>query len=416
MSFLEKKENEYILNSNSCNKIVEAYKNCDRTYNALFAFWLILVIISNLKLTIAICCCTFFDEIFVISSIIQLPFKIVEWSLTLSMMIKIKNINNKEECGQIISEYIKSTIKCLINVLIIISCNLLLPIIFLLILFYNEVKQCFKCIFEKICKIEKVNFAPSITIIPFQQTTDIIPPKLLEIIETLKEKIEDFLKTFIVEENEVKENMKKFLSERHSKLEKFLKDYKDDDPKSKETFGEELENQQKLETFIKDLNKEEYEIELEILMNIVNKMHYIFNLGVDTIKICKEIITDTLKEKTASLPELAAKKIESQIKEISEYTPIKFLDSKFGKPLKEALEKYGLSELFLNSFKKDLLNERKVRREKERKEFSIEKNEFEDEENNLELSLFKLIMEEYSNEDFQNVLKQEISKNLIKSK
>ena len=330
MSFLEKKENEYILNSNLCNKIVEAYKNCDRTYNALFAFWLILVIISNLKLTIAICCCTFFDEIFVISSIIQLPFKIVEWSLTLSMMIKIKNINNKEECGQIISEYIKSTIKCLINVLIIISCNLLLPIIFLLILFYNEVKQCFKCIFKKICKIEKVNFAPSITIIPFQQTTDIIPPKLLEIIETLKEKIEDFLKTFIVEENEVKEKMKKYLSERHSKLETFLKDYKDDDPKSKETFGEELENQQKLETFIKDLNKEEYEIELEILMNIVNKMHYIFNLGVDTIKICKEIITDTLKEKTASLPELAAKKIESQIKEISEYTPIKFLDSKFG--------------------------------------------------------------------------------------
>ena len=271
-------------------------------------------------------------------------------------------------------------------------------------------KKCFKCIFEIFSK-EKFNFIPSSTIVPFQPSKDIIPPKILEIIETVKEKIEEFLKTFIVEEYEVKEKMQNFLNERHSKIETFLKDNKDD-PKSKETFREEIENQKKLEKLIEKLNKEEYEIELDMLMNIVNKMHYIFNLGVDTIKICKEIIIDNLKEKTASLPTLAANKIESQINQIKEYTPIKFLDSKFGKPLKQALEKYGLSETFLDSFKKDKLNERKERREKERKEFLIEKNEFGDDENNFELDLFKFIIEEYTDEDFQNVIMKEIIKKL----
>ena len=224
-------------------------------------------------------------------------------------------------------------------------------------------------IFEIFSK-EKFNFIPSSTIVPFQPSKDIIPPKILEIIETLKEKIEEFLKTFIVEENEVKEKMQNFLNERHSKIETFLKDNKDD-PKSKETFREETENQKELEKLIKELNKEEYKIELDIIMNIANKMHYIFNLGVDAIEKCKEAIIDNLKEKTASLPRFAANKIESQINQIKEYTPIKFLDSKFGKPLKQALEKYGLSETFLDSFKNDKSNERKERREKERKEFLI---------------------------------------------
>ena len=93
----------------------------------------------------------------------------------------------------------------------------------------------------------------------------------------------------------------------------------------------------------------------------------------------------------------------------------KFLDFKFGEPLKTALEKYGLSKTFLDSFKEELLNDRKKRREEERMEFSLEKNEFENEVNNLNIDLFEFIMEEYTDEDFQDVIKKEIQKKLGES-
>ena len=203
--------------------------------------------------------------------------------------------------------------------------------------------------------------------------------------------------------------MSEFLKERHSKIEKFLKDL-EDNPKSKEVF--EQKNKKELEEFIKDLNKEELEIELDKLKNILNKIHYIFNFGKDIIGEIKDVIIDSLKEKTASLPQLAKSKIESEIDEITKYTPKKFLDSKFGEPLKAALEKYGLSKAFLDSFKEELLNERKKRREKERVEFSLGKNEFEKEDNNLNIDLYEFIMEEYSDEDFQETIKKEIQKKL----
>ena len=206
--------------------------------------------------------------------------------------------------------------------------------------------------------------------------------------------------------------MSEFLKERHSKLEKFLKDL-EDNPKSKETF--EKNNNNELEKFIKDLNKEELEIEFDKLKNIVNKMHYIYNLGKEIIGEIKDVIINNLKEKAASLNQFAASKIESELDKITQFTPKKFLDSKFGEPLKTALEKYGLSKTFLDSFKEELLNDRKKRREEERMEFSLEKNEFENEVNNLNIDLFEFIMEEYTDEDFQDVIKKEIQKKLGES-
>ena len=207
--------------------------------------------------------------------------------------------------------------------------------------------------------------------------------------------------------------MSEFLKERHSKLEVFLKDL-EDNPKSKETF--EQNNKKDLEKFIKDLNKEELEIELDKLKNIVDKMHYVFNLGKDVTDEIKNVVLDGLKEKIASLPKFAASKIESQLDEVNKYTPKEFLNSKFGEPLKKALEKYGLSKAFLDSFKEELLKERKHRREKEREELSLEKNEFENEDNNLNIDLFDLIMEEYSDEDFKDTINKEIQKKLNENK
>ena len=145
-------------------------------------------------------------------------------------------------------------------------------------------------------------------------------------------------------------------------------------------------------------------------------MHYIFNLGKDAIDEIKSVVIDNLNEKMASLPSFAKSKIESQIDKINEYTPKEFLDSKFGEPLKTALEKYGISKAFLDSFKEELLKERNQRREKEREELSLEKNEFENEDNNLNIDLFDLIKEEYSDEEFKNIVDEEIQKKLAEYK
>ena len=97
----------------------------------------------------------------------------------------------------------------------------------------------------------------------------------------------------------------------------------------------------------------------------------------------------------SSFPDIAKSKIESQIEEISDSVPIEFLDSPFGNPLKTALEKYGVSSTSADSLKDKLMNERKERRENERKEFSLEKNTFEDEENFIKVDLYKFIIEEF---------------------
>ena len=207
--------------------------------------------------------------------------------------------------------------------------------------------------------------------------------------------------------------MLEFVEERKNKLVKFLKDLKDN-PKSKDNLED--NNKEEIEKFIKDLNKEELEIELDKLKNIVDKMHYVFNLGKDVTDEIKNVVLDGLKEKIASLPKFAASKIESKLDEVNKYTPKEFLNSKFGEPLKKALEKYGLSKAFLDSFKEELLKERKDRRKKEREELSLEKNEFENEDNNLNIDLFDLIMEEYSDEDFKDTINKEIQKKLNENK
>ena len=54
------------------------------------------------------------------------------------------------------------------------------------------------------------------------------------------------------------------------------------------------------------------------------------------------------------------------------------------------------------------MNERKERRENEKKEFSLEKNTFGDEENIIKVDLYKFINEEFNDGDFKNSLKNEI--------
>ena len=87
-----------------------------------------------------------------------------------------------------------------------------------------------------------------------------------------------------------------------------------------------------------------------------------------------------LEEKISKAPSMTVKVLKSQLTDMTGLSPQKFLESDFGKPLREALEKKGLSKAAVDGYKETLKVERKERRFKERGEFNINVNEFPDEE------------------------------------
>ena len=175
-----------------------------------------------------------------------------------------------------------------------------------------------------------------------------------------------------------------------------VKEAKDEQEKQLETRKKELaklkENNQLTEEKIKKLNKDELEVEIKFLENEVDRMHYIYTVGLELVEPIRKVTLDKLMEKAKSAPAITLNKINQEIEEVKKIPVIEFLNSTYGKLLKEALEKKGMSATLLKSFKNQLLKERKQRRKVEREEFGIEKNEFDDENmDELKLDLFKLI-------------------------
>lgn len=171
------------------------------------------------------------------------------------------------------------------------------------------------------------------------------------------------------------------------------------------------ETDKELTETLKKLNEKEYEVEQDLLINEANKMHCLFDLGLEFANPVKDIALDELKEKAAKAPSVTVAKIQSQIEEIKKYTPRQVLDTTVGKPIMSALAKKGMSETVLVSFKKDLIKQRGDRRKKEMKEFNIDIKY--PEEKSIDVDLFKFIKEEYK--DFKDTLKKEMIKQVIKS-
>ena len=171
------------------------------------------------------------------------------------------------------------------------------------------------------------------------------------------------------------------------------------------------ETEKELTETLKQLNDKEYEVEQDLLINEANKMHCLFDLGLEFANPVKDIALDELKEKAAKAPSMAVAKIQSEIEEIKKYTPRQVLDTTVGKPIMSALAKKGMSETVLKSFKKDLIKQRGDRRKKEMKEFNIEIKY--PEEKSIDVDLFQFIKEEYK--DFKDTLKKEMIKQVIKS-
>ena len=199
-----------------------------------------------------------------------------------------------------------------------------------------------------------------------------------------------------------------------------VKEAKDEQEKQLETRKKELaklkENNQLTEEKIKKLNKDELEVEIKFLENEVDRMHYIYTVGLELVEPIRKVTLDKLMEKAKSAPAITLNKINQEIEEVKKIPVIEFLNSTYGKLLKEALEKKGMSATLLKSFKNQLLKERKQRRKVEREEFGIEKNEFDDENmDELKLDLFKLISDDIKDGAIQKNYREYVRGKMIEA-
>ena len=199
-----------------------------------------------------------------------------------------------------------------------------------------------------------------------------------------------------------------------------VKEAKDEQEKQLETRKKELaklkENNQLTEENIKKLNKDELEVEIKFLENEVDRMHYIYTVGLELVEPIRKVTLDKLMEKAKSAPAITLNKINQEIEEVKKIPVIEFLNSTYGKLLKEALEKKGMSATLLKSFKNQLLKERRQRRKVEREDFGIEKNEFDDENmDELKLDLFKLISDDIKDGAIQKNYREYVRGKMIEA-
>ena len=221
-----------------------------------------------------------------------------------------------------------------------------------------------------------------------------VDPEIAKILATLDIKVEEYQKVFEKEAQKAKDKFEKQQEKRKSILDNWKK-----------------ESKEITEQDIRKLNKAEFEVEVKFLVNQLDKMHYIFSIALELIEPIKKVTIDKLMEQAKSAPAITLDKINKQIEEIKSFPPLEFYNATYGKVLRQAVEKKGMSKTVLNGYRNKLSKERKQRRKVERDLYNIEKNEFDDEEmNEKKLDLFELIIkeEEGLNNNFKEYARSKI--------
>ena len=192
-----------------------------------------------------------------------------------------------------------------------------------------------------------------------------------EILTDVTQKIVDIKDNFT--NDKLLEEKKEILENRHTKL-------KDADKS----------NEAELTKLIKELNGKDLEIDNKLIKHELDKMQKIYEIGLEYADILKDKLLKQLQKKADSAI------VKRQIEQIKKYSPAEFLNSPFGKPLKDLLAKQGLSNTVLKGYIEELTQERAKRRKEEREEFGIKVNEYPDEElyDALKKDLFQEMMEE----------------------
>ena len=147
-----------------------------------------------------------------------------------------------------------------------------------------------------------------------------VDPEIEKILSTLDIKMEEYHKVFEVGVKKAKDKQEKQLKERKEELQQLKQ-----------------KNQEITEEIIKKFNKAELDVEIDFLANQVDKMHYIFSIGLELVEPIRKVTLDKLIEKSKKAPEIALRRIEKEIDEVKNIPIIEFLNSTYGKVLREAL-------------------------------------------------------------------------------
>ena len=129
---------------------------------------------------------------------------------------------------------------------------------------------------------------------------------------------------------------------------------------------------------IKEFNRQEFSIDKKLVLNEVNKTQKLYGVGKSLADELKQGLIDKFTNELRGAPSIAQAAIKAKIQQLTSYSNVQFLQSSFGKPLLKALESYGVSRAALEKYVKDISDATKKRREEERKEFGISRNEFDD--------------------------------------
>ncbi len=222
-----------------------------------------------------------------------------------------------------------------------------------------------------------------------------IPEEVQKILNTLEEKVPDIVKKTSKKKDKLDEKKNAILQERAQKV-----------GEAKDKSEDELKN------LLKEYNKKELNLEKKAISIELDKMHSIYEVGIELADPLKDFTIKQLTKKLEKVPEIGKAAVNSQISELKAFSPKQFLDSKYGSPLKDALVKQGMNKILLDNFKKELLEDRKKRRKEEREKFSyVKQNEFSPEDD-LEFKtddLYNSIFDEY-----KGAFKSHIKKDILK--
>ena len=174
---------------------------------------------------------------------------------------------------------------------------------------------------------------------------DVLPPEVKNELKDVAPKLAEISNTFLIKAKTIEKEQKEIIEERHKKVSEA--DKSDDNS---------------LKKLLLEYNKKEIENEKEIIGNQVDKLHTIYETSLEIADKLKKKLLDEFKKQAEKANEIAKAGINASIAEMEKQTPKDFLHSKYGKPLKKALEKEGLREEHLQEFITKLVEERKNRR------------------------------------------------------
>ena len=186
-------------------------------------------------------------------------------------------------------------------------------------------------------------------------------PIVSGILDKLKSEAEGIIKTFVAEKGIIEGKKALKISERKSEF------------SASKNKNETIEEKK-----IKEYNTEEFKLDKKLVENDADKTTKLYDVGLNLADELRKQLIKKFTDELKGAPSIAQAAIKKKIDDLTSFTSSQFYNSSFGKPLKKALEAYGVKASEIEKYVDELIADYKKRREDERKEFGLTTNEFGD--------------------------------------